>query len=206
MAHIPQLASTRYVLARDRVTVVIALVLLLAGLAGSAQGQSALFNDADLRFMRHMIVHHEQALVMADLVPERSDRAEFREFARYVKRAQAAEIALMQALLDLAAARGMEVPMHGPHGDPPMAGMLSSTQIAALEAARGPEFERLWLEGMIYHHEGAIDMAYAQQAQQLENAHRPYGLQVLVEDIVDEQRAEIAKMRAWLDEWALAAQ
>lgn len=179
--------------------------LVLAGLVGGAAGaQSPLFNDGDLLFLHHMILHHEQALVMSDLVPERSERAEFHEFARYVKRAQAAEIALMQSLLDLAAERDLRVPEHAPHGDPPMAGMLSRAQMAALEAARGAEFERLWLDGMIYHHQGAIDMSHAQQAQQTENARRPYGLAPLVEDIIVEQRAEIATMRGWLDAWGRA--
>lgn len=176
------------------------LVLLIGC---SAAAQTPLFNMQDLRFMHHMSVHHEQALVMSELVPERSDRPEFHRFADYVYRAQAAEIDLMHALMQLAAARGADVPMEPLEGDPPMAGMLSSAQMEALENASGAEFERLWLEGMIYHHQGAIDMAEAQQAQQLENERRPYGLSVLVEDIIVEQRAEITKMRDWLVAWEL---
>ncbi|MDE0362360.1 MAG: DUF305 domain-containing protein, partial [Rhodospirillaceae bacterium] len=90
------------------------------------------------------------------------------------------------------------------HDDPPMAGMLSSAQMDALAAASGDEFERLWLEGMIYHHQGAIDMSHAQQHQQLAIGRRPYGLGVLVEEIIVEQRAEITKMRDWLEVWELA--
>jgi len=171
--------------------------------APSSLESAGLYNEQDLLFMLHMIVHHEQALVMADLVPERTERAEFIRFARYVKRAQAAEIGLMQSLVELAESRGISIPEHELHGDPPMAGMLSSAQMAALAAAGGPEFDRLWMEGMIYHHQGAIDMARLQQDQQLANERRPYGLDVLVEDIVEEQRAEIAKMRDWLAEWGL---
>jgi len=172
--------------------------------AASDRGTTPLFNAADLAFLEHMIVHHEQAVVMSALVPARSDRAEFTRFARYVARAQAAEIKSMQSLLKLAADRGVDVPEYHAHGDPPMAGMLSSAQIDALAAASGAEFERLWLEGMIYHHEGAIDMALAQQRQQLETDRHPYEIAVLVEEILVEQRAEISKMRAWLDEWGLA--
>lgn len=163
-----------------------------------------LYSDGDLLFLHHMIMHHEQALVMSDLVPERTEREAFVRFARYVERAQAAEIEIMQSMLDLAAGRGLEVPEHPPHGDPPMEGMLSSDQMEALEAASGAEFERLWLEGMIYHHQGAIDMARAQQRRQLDAGRRPYGLQALVEDIIVEQRAEITKMRRWLEAWGLA--
>ncbi|WP_428103264.1 DUF305 domain-containing protein [Candidatus Rariloculus sp.] len=165
-----------------------------------------LFNAEDLRFLQHMIVHHEQAVVMSLLAPERSDRQEFVRFADYVKRAQAAEIGLMQSLLDLAAERGLELPDDHPHGDPPMAGMLSSAQMDALAEASGAEFERLWLEGMIYHHQGALDMSHVQQRQQLADGRRPYGLGVLVEEIIVEQRAEITKMRAWLDDWGLASE
>ena len=169
----------------------------------SEQTSTTLFNDEDLLFLHHMSVHHEQAVVMSSLVPARTRRKTFVRFARYVGRAQAAEIEFMQSLLDLAAERGLEVRDHGPHGDPPMAGMLSTAQMDALAAASGAAFERLWLEGMIHHHQGALDMARAQQRQQLEHGRRPYGIGVLVEDILVEQRAEITKMRAWLSEWGL---
>jgi uncharacterized protein (DUF305 family) len=170
----------------------------------SEQASAPLYNDADLLFLRHMSIHHEQAVVMSSMVPARTDREAFIRFARYVERAQAAEIEVMQSLLELAVQRGLEVPEHGPHGDPPMAGMLSTAEMEALAAASGAEFERLWLEGMIFHHEGGIDMAHAQQRQQLETGRRPYGIDVLVQDILVEQRAEITKMRAWLAEWGLA--
>ncbi len=186
-----------------------AMVMVLAsGLvsitAYARHNAEALFNEQDIVFLQHMILHHEQAVAMALLAPSRTGRTEFMRFTDYVKRAQAAEVDLMRHWLDLARDRGFEAPSHGPHGDPPMAGMLSSAQMEALAAARGAEFERLWLEGMIYHHQGAIDMAHAQQLQQLENGRRPFGLSVLVEDILVEQRAEITKMRAWLHQWGLA--
>jgi uncharacterized protein (DUF305 family) len=107
----------------------------------------------------------------------------------------------MQSLLDLAADRGVVVGAHELRGDPPMPGMLSRAQIDALASATGIEFERLWLEGMIYHHQGAIDMALAQQQQQLESRRQPFEISVLVEEILVEQQAEITKMRAWLDDW-----
>jgi uncharacterized protein (DUF305 family) len=169
--------------------------------AGHAQEQSALFNDADIEFLQHMIVHHEQAVVMSLLVPERTEHDELVRFASYVRRGQAAEIVSMQALLDLAADRGIVVAEHGLHGDPPMPGMLSQAQIDALASATGSEFERLWLEGMIYHHQGALDMALAQQQRQLESSRQPFEISVLVEEILVEQQAEITKMRAWLEEW-----
>jgi uncharacterized protein (DUF305 family) len=169
--------------------------------AAHAHDGAALFNAADIKFLQHMIVHHEQAVVMSLLVPERTERDEFVRFASYVRRGQAAEIESMQSLLDLAADRGMVIGEHGLHGDPPMPGMLSQARIDALAAATGIEFERLWLEGMIYHHQGAIDMALVQQQQQLESGRQPFEISVLVEEILVEQQAEITKMQAWLAEW-----
>ena len=176
----------------------------LLGLDAAARADEPLYNETDLTFLQHMIVHHAQAVEMCAWVPTRSDRDDFVRYARYVERAQAAEIEKMKALLAIAADRGLPIPEHHLHGDPPMAGMLSTARMKAIESARGAEFERLWLEGMIVHHDGAVDMARVQQQQQLESARQPYELATLVEDILIEQRAEIAKMRGWLDAWRLA--
>jgi uncharacterized protein (DUF305 family) len=150
-----------------------------------------------------MILHHEQALEMAALVPSRSKRDELNRFARYIEGAQRAEIEHMKSLLEQSAERGAAAPHHEMHGDPPMHGMLSKAQMSALAGAKGARFERLWLEGMIYHHEGALDMARAQQRQQFEHGRRPYGIDVLVDEMLVVQRAEITKMQAWLKEWGL---
>lgn len=162
-----------------------------------------LYSAEDIRFLQHMIVHHQQALELTALVPERSQREEFHRFARYLEGAQQAEIDRMQDLLRLAADRGIAIPEPHLHGDPPMRGMLSRAQMAAIEAARGEAFERLWLEGMILHHEGALDMALEQQAAQFRSGHQPFGLDVLVDDLLVVQRGEITRMREWLREWRL---
>ena len=156
-------------------------------------------------FLTHMIVHHQQALDMAALVPARSQREEFVRFARYVDGSQRSEIDQMQALLKLAAERGTEIAQHEMTGDPPMAGMLSRAQMAALAAAQGPEFERLWLEGMIYHHQGALDMGRELQQEEFTAGRQPFGLDTLVDDILVTQRMEIAKMKGWLTQWNLKA-
>jgi uncharacterized protein (DUF305 family) len=178
-------------------------VMMLA--AGSAWSEE-LYDQGDLHFLSHMIVHHRQALDLAALVPSRTTREEFIRFARYIDGEQRAEIEQMSSLLRVATERGLKVPDHEMHGDPPMAGMLSTSQMAAIAAARGAEFERLWLEGMILHHEGALDMARAQQKRQFETGRRPYGIDVLADDIVVVQRAEITKMRQWLKEWGVSRQ
>ena len=194
--------------------------LLLAGLAatsvsaaqvhgGPPSERSAetaavpLYTQEDLLFLSHMIMHHQQALVLTALVPSRTKREDFIRFARYLDGAQSAEIDQMKALLDLATARGAEIPHHEMNGDPPMAGMLSKAQMAAITAASGAEFERLWLQGMILHHEGALDMARAVQEREFASGRRPYGVDVLVDDMLVVQRGEITRMKAWLSEWGL---
>ena len=173
--------------------------------AAAGPAAPALYTADDLAFLHHMTLHHRQALEMCALMEGRTDRADFLRFAGYVADAQRAESGMMQSMLDMSVARGMPAPMSMAHGDPPMAGMLSSAEMRALQAARGPEFERLWLQGMIFHHEGGLAMARAQELRQAAEGRQPYGLQVMVDDILVEQRAEITRMRGWLDAWGLAA-
>lgn len=194
--------------------------LLLCGLASPSVGQqhtgshvtapptgapsaTALYTDEDLTFLTHMIAHHQQAIDMATLVPARSDRQEFLTFARYVASAQQSEIDAMNALLQAAADRGQPAPHHEMSGDPPMDGMLSRAQMAALKAASGAEFERLWLQGMIRHHQGAIDMALAQQQREFESRRQPYGIAAMADDMLAAQRGEIGMMKTWLTRWGL---
>jgi uncharacterized protein (DUF305 family) len=205
----------RVVLSGWPVVSLLAMSLLGGGVFAQEQGGTApqakpgepatqLYNAEDLLFLSHMIVHHQQALDMTALVPSRTNREELIRFARYLDGAQRAEIDQMSSWLSLAKERGLEPPEHHMHGDPPMSGMLSKAQMAALAAAKGAEFERLWLEGMILHHQGALDMGLAQQEQQFANGRRPYGIDVMVDEILVVQRAEITKMRAWLSEWGLS--
>jgi uncharacterized protein (DUF305 family) len=145
-----------------------------------------------------MIAHHRQALELAALMPSRTKNEELLKFGRYIDSAQRAEIEQMTSFLTLAKERGLSVPHHEEHGATSMPGILSTKQMTELAAASGTKFERLWLEGMIYHHEGALEMARAQQKHQFETGRRPYGIDVLVDEILVVQRAEITKMRAWL--------
>lgn len=182
--------------------------LLLGGAAGvpaqTRGGAARLYTQDDLLFMRHMIVHHDQALELSALVPSRTKRDELVRFARQIDGAQRAEIDQMESLLAIAADRGMTAPRHDMDRDPPMPGLLSRARMDALAAATGALFERLWLEGMIVHHEGALTMGRAQQRRQFESGRHPYGIDVLVDEILVVQRAEITKMKAWLTAWDLS--
>jgi len=84
-----------------------------------------------------------------------------------------------------------------------MHGMLSTARMTALAAAAGREFATLWLQGMIEHHQGAIDMALAQQQREFESQRQPYGIAAMADDILATQRGEIGMMKTWLAAWGL---
>jgi uncharacterized protein (DUF305 family) len=123
-------------------------------------------NDADVDFMSGMIPHHAQAVIMAGWAPTHGARQDVAILCERIVVGQRDEIAMMQMWLR---DRGLPVPdatstrhhMKMPNGmehDMLMPGMLTDEGMAALDRARGPEFDRLFLEGMIRHHQGAIDM------------------------------------------------
>lgn len=129
--------------------------------AEAAGGVQPRHTEADVRFMQGMIAHHQQALEMTGLVPARTSRQDLRLLAERMEVSQRDEIAQMRRWLE---SRGEEVPAahHGHHGHhAAMPGMLTPQETARLAAATGPEFERLFLELMIRHHEGAIQMVAA---------------------------------------------
>jgi uncharacterized protein (DUF305 family) len=124
------------------------------------------YSDADIEFMSGMIPHHAQAVVMAGWAPTRAASKEVSILCERILVGQRDEIELMQQWLR---DRGLPVPdakatrhrMKMPNGvehDMLMPGMMSDDEMAALEKSRGPEFDRLFLEGMIRHHQGAVDM------------------------------------------------
>lgn len=115
--------------------------------------------EADVRFMRGMIPHHVQALEMAALVEERTDRPEIHLIARRIALSQRDEIALMQRWLAARHEPPGDEHAHHAHGDHAyMPGMLTAADMQRLAAARGTAFDRLFLEYMIMHHQGAIIM------------------------------------------------
>jgi uncharacterized protein (DUF305 family) len=161
---------------------------------------AAFANPADVRFMQTMIVHHAQALTMSELAPERTERNDLRLLAERIAVSQQDEIALMRAWL---VAAGESVPdlehahhHSGAHAHAAMPGMASDAELARLAAARGPTFDRLFLELMIRHHEGALVMV-AELFETPGAAERSDVYRVAAEIDAD-QRAEIARMGALL--------
>ena len=152
------------------------------------------FTIVDSMFAQMMIPHHQQALEMAALVPERSQAAEVAALAAEIQAAQDPEIDQMRAWLE---GWGLEADIdladHEEHLG--MEGMLTDEEMADLAGASGAQFDRLWVEGMIRHHEGAIVMAETEVASGIHEPSR-----ALAEEIIRAQRAEISRMRAMLGE------
>ena len=164
---------------------------------------------ADVAFMHAMIPHHRQALVMTALVPDRTTRREIRLLAERIEVSQHDEIARMRRWLerrgvDAGADDASDHADHSGHGVPGGAdagqaahGMASPEELERLADAQGPAFDRLFLELMIRHHEGALRMTRDLLA--LEGAGQEPELFQLISHIDADQRAEIARMRRMLE-------
>lgn len=179
------------------VALFVATALSVTG-CGEDTAATTAYNDADVAFAQGMIPHHRQAVQMAALAEDRADNPEVRQLAERIEAAQAPEIATMTGWLE---ARGEDVPEEtmdhsamGHGSSDPMPGMMSAEDLATLEQAQGAEFDMLFLEMMIEHHTGALEMARTQQSEG-ENAEAV----ALAEKIEADQEAEIATMRRLLE-------
>ncbi|WP_024800091.1 DUF305 domain-containing protein [Nocardia sp. BMG51109] len=165
------------------------------------------FTDADVMFLQMMYPHHAQAIDMAKLVPGRSQNQQLIALAANVEKAQEPE---MRQFADLLRSFGKPEPTTmgpngaGPNGAGPdsmghdtmghgMPGMMSPDRMTMLENTTGAEFDRMWMQMMIDHHQGAIDMANTE----LTTGVNPEA-QRLAREIVTAQQAEIRQMRDML--------
>lgn len=143
-------------------------------------------SGADIMFAQMMIPHHQQAVDMGTLAETRASDASVKELAAEIKAEQAPEIEQMQRWLsDAGAPTDMGHSMH-------MGGMLTDAEMQQLGEATGAEFDRLYLEAMIAHHEGAIDMA-----EMILDSANPE-VKALGRAIVSSQTAQIEYMRELL--------
>jgi uncharacterized protein (DUF305 family) len=165
--------------------------------------------QADVRFMQDMIAHHRQAVELTALVPARSQRPEIRALAQRIAVSQDDEILQMESwlrtrgepLTDAHAHHGVghHGHQHGGagHGTHSMPGMLTGAQLAQLRAATGAEFDRLFLEFMIFHHEGALAMVELLFA--ADGAGRETEIFLFASHVESDQRIEIDRMRRMLN-------
>jgi len=174
-------------------------------IAAAAATVTPKFTEADVKFMQGMIHHHAQALDMVDLLKTRTGSGDMRKLAQRIELSQADEIKMMQKWLE---SRGQEVPAptmsmagmpaHQMAGAVMMPGMLTPEQMDRLAAAKGSAFDRLFLEFMIQHHQGALTMvrdlfATTGEAQDSE-------IFAFASDVDADQRMEIARMSTMLKE------
>lgn len=159
--------------------------------AGSmSTGANADHNQADIMFAQMMIPHHSQAVEMSDIILAKSGMpAEVAALATKIKAAQAPEIQQMTGWL---AGWGAPTAM-GDHSGHGMTGMVDDSGIEKLKSATGADAAKLFLEQMIGHHEGAIEMAQ----QEISAGKSPDAVK-LGHDIVDAQQAEITRMKQLL--------
>lgn len=149
------------------------------------------FNDADVDFAQGMIPHHRQAIEMARLAQDRAEDPRVLDLAERIEAAQEPEIETLSGWLEAWGAEATGGMDHG-SGDG-MGGKMSEQDMAALMNATGPEFDRLFLEQMIVHHDGAVAMAVTEAGE----GRFPDAV-AMAEQIRDTQSAEIAEMRQLL--------
>jgi uncharacterized protein (DUF305 family) len=157
------------------------------------------YTDADVAFVQAMIPHHAQALEMTELVEERTSRADIPLLAERIEISQQDEIALLERWLT---DRGERIPESHSHdgGMRLMPGMLTDEQLAQLENANGAAFDQLFLQSMIYHHEGAVVMVNDLLTGG-KGGQEPEVFQ-LAQHIDSDQQIEIARMNSMLRQLA----
>ncbi|MFA9446080.1 DUF305 domain-containing protein [Egicoccus sp. AB-alg6-2] len=162
------------------------------------------YGEADVAFMQHMILHHVQALRLTRLVPDRTAREDIPLLARRIDLSQEAELEQMRAWL---LERDEPVPsLLAGHDhdevtvpdDELMPGMLTEQELLAVEAASGEAFDRLFLEAMIRHHEGALQMVT--ELFDAESGATDLSVSSFANHVAADQTIEIGRMRRILDE------
>jgi uncharacterized protein (DUF305 family) len=151
--------------------------------------------DADVQFMQGMIGHHAQALEMTALLRDRTQSDDMRKLAQRIDLSQADEIRMMQDWLKRRG-RPLPDPHTHHHGAALMPGMLTADEMARLAAASGPEFDRLFLEFMVKHHEGALVMV--EELFATPGAGQEPEIFAFASDVNADQRMEIQRMGAML--------
>ncbi len=153
------------------------------------------YTAADVEFMQGMIAHHAQAIYMSRMAEAHGASPRLLRLAIKIDQSQVAEIRLMQEWLR---SNGQEAPDTSSWRTMQMVGMLTEAQLKELDAARGVEFDRLFLTYMIVHHEGALQMVKELFA--APRGGQEVDVNVFANDVVSVQTAEIGVMRQMLSQ------
>jgi uncharacterized protein (DUF305 family) len=176
-------------------------------LPATTKGELPQRSAADVEFMQGMIMHHAQAVEMTGLIASHTENQEVRSLGARISSSQTDEIKFMRRWL---AARGEAATMAAAKmGDMKMAsdamalmpGMLTAKQMEALRAAKGAEFDRLFLTGMIQHHDGALTMV--KELFDTAGAGQDAEIFDFATDADNTQRAEIKIMQGMLEKKAV---
>ena len=203
-------------------TICLAAACVVAGTARRAAGQASSeaaiqqarldsirrpYTRADIEFMSGMISHHAQAVEMAKWAASHGASNSVQIYCGRVAMAQTAEIGLMQTWLrdrnqpvPAADPRGMKMVMNGTEQVMMMPGMLTADQMKMLDAARGPEWDRLFLTFMIQHHQGAISMV--EKLFNTDGAAQDEIVFKFANDVQADQSTEIDRMKQMLEAMA----
>ncbi|MFF6995190.1 DUF305 domain-containing protein [Streptomyces sp. NPDC008313] len=163
--------------------------------SASAAASQGKHNAADVAFAQGMIPHHRQAVEMADLAPGRAESAEVKKLASDIKEAQDPEIETLSGWLT---SWGKVVPAegamdHSMHDMGSMGGMMTAEDMDSLKKASGKAFDTAFMEMMIKHHEGAVEMAKTEKT----DGFFP-GAKKMADAIITSQTAEISRMNGLL--------
>jgi uncharacterized protein (DUF305 family) len=153
---------------------------------------------ADVRFMQNMIGHHAQAIEMTALLGARTESADMRKLALRIEVSQADEITMMREWLQARGVSGAGEHAHHMPAGTPMPGMLTPEEMERLAASKGIEFDRMFLELMIRHHEGALIMV--KELFSTPGAGQESEIFAFASEVDADQRMEIDRMRAVLKE------
>lgn len=161
--------------------------------AGNDSAEQGPNNADDVSFAQNMMPHHKQALELVDLARENSTDPALLELASGIAAAQGPEMGQLSEMLRSWGQNPDAASAHSGHAMA-MPGMVDTTTMQRLESLRGAEFDTLWLQSMISHHQGAIEMAKAEIA----NGQNPEA-KALAEQIAKAQEAEITQMKQMLE-------
>jgi uncharacterized protein (DUF305 family) len=165
--------------------------------SSAAAADTAGHNEQDMSFAQMMIPHHQQAIDMAKLAGEKASDATVKDLATRIQGAQDPEIRQMTDMLDQWGASmndgsGSDMPGMD-HGGMSMPGMMTDAEMQQLEKATGAAFDTMWVQMMIKHHQGAIDMAN----DELKSGSNSDAKE-LAQKIIDAQQDEIDEMNGML--------
>ena len=147
---------------------------------------------ADVKFLQGMIIHHQQAILMSSMADKRTNNKTIVDLAKRIDVSQEDEINFMESWLYDRGENKKDIPHHNMHMDMGMAGMATPKQLEDLKNTKATDFDRLFLQLMIAHHDGALKMV--EELREFSGSAYDPILSEFVSDLVNDQGVEIERM------------